>query len=136
MKRQALQLENPIGRLQMTSLSMTQTDECDPSNPDHANFSPDHEAGWPFVSHGAFYRTNQAPNGDGRTEACFSKKVYLHMWVGSGWWVLGPLAMRNGVSDLFPPGFQPPIPRLTLTLHVALWLQCMSSSFGFETLWK
>ena len=26
---------------------------------------------------------NQAPNGDGRTEACFSKKVYLHVWVGS-----------------------------------------------------
>ena len=38
---------------------------------------------WPYVVHGAFCFTNQAPNADGSGEVEFLDKPELHMWVGS-----------------------------------------------------
>ena len=47
---------------------------------------------WPWVNHGACCFTNQAPNGDGTSEAKFLGKPELHMWFGShasAKWVAG-----------------------------------------------
>ena len=77
--------------LQRQSLPYTRSDEYNPddSADDELAMNQSH---WPWVNHGACCFTNQAPNGDGTSEAKFLAKPELHMWFGShasAEWVAG-----------------------------------------------
>ena len=75
-------LKKPIETLQKQSLPFKRSDAYDPSNPDFSTLALN-QSHWPWVVHGAFCLTNQAPNDDGSKEAQFSGMPQLHMWAGS-----------------------------------------------------
>ena len=75
-------LKKPIETLQKQSLPFTSSDVYDPSIPEFLTLALN-QSHWPWVVHGAFCLTNQAPNDDGSKEAQFSGMPQLHMWAGS-----------------------------------------------------
>lgn len=75
-------IKKQMETLQHQSLPITRSDEFDQRDPNHARLALN-QSHWPWVVHGAFCLTNQAPNGDGSAPAEFLATPQLHLWAGS-----------------------------------------------------